>query len=310
MPKRERRKKSKRKEATTGFRKAMDRDFENSDSVSFAEPVFLRTYYRWKDASNRFRKDPPSGKIPKGWKRVEVRQYRNAHNRPVEAPEDPYRISTLEIRYREPKGRAWKRAENVDFRKPLLAALFDMGREDWRKPVRVLNDGAPAKWSENARRELRKYTVTALPQDSKLEISLSGPTVKDALASYGWEVAEWGEMVELLAQVKFYHEDADGYMQDDRFTVALTEDWRRNPQNTNSGLPEGESYGSILKNRLAIKIREAFANRQVRFTTLDKLEDLYESGLIEDEVYEKLAGRAQAQSVSMFIMIKIRRWKK
>ena len=155
----------------------------------------------------------------------------------------------------------------------------------------------------------------AIVPDRKIEIRLEGSTVKEALSKFSWEIAEWGQEVHVTGSVKYEYADEDGRRQRDFFAVNMIEDWRTGPGMGYWIYENGKrlefiktenSYGDILKTNLGIEIREGFARRQVRFTTLDALSDLFDAGMIPEELFEELESRDQAERVILYLLISIR----
>lgn len=278
------------------------------------EPNFVIPHERivWRDAKGRFKKAPLSGRAPKGWKKQRVVQYVDTLGKPAKKPEDPELIANRWIQYREiperGKRSSWKNADKVDFRKPLQARIVEQ-RGDRKQPheILLLDEGKVRRWSKDARAENRRFLVPEIFVGKKIEISLEGRTVKEALGRFNWEVGYYGQRVVINSRVQYYYRDSDGDMQREKFNADLIEEWVSAPNILATG-SEKETYGSILRNRYAEQIRAGFASRRARFTRLDTLVELYDQGAFSDEdefqsLYEIFAQRDQAEKVSIQLVI-------
>lgn len=301
------------------FNRKIRRDFHEMGEAETASPFVLpHASTRYRDSKGRFRKLPPNGKKPAGWKRVTVTTYTDATGKTVAKPFSPDFIASRSIQYREDKkGSRWKTADKVDFRQPLFARVVEQ-TGDRAQPVKVrdLNNGKSQIWSKSKKAESKQYLFPAIVPDRKIELRLEGSTVKEALSKFAWDVAEWGQEVHVTGSVKYEYTDEEGIRHREKFAVNMVEDWRTAP---NMGqwiyndigekveFIKGENtYGDILKTNLGIEIREGFARRQVRFTTLDALSDLFDAGMIPEELFEELESRDQAERVTLYLLISIR----
>lgn len=277
--------------------------------------VIPHTSTRYRDAKGRFRKLPPNGKKPRGWKKVTIQTFTDTSGRPTKKPENLDLVSNRWQQFREIGSKVWKNADKTDFRKQLYSRIVEQ-RGDRKQPhsVYLLNNGDPMRWTKHDKAETKKLLIPELVTDKKLELMLEGSTVREALNKYNWEIAEYGQEVHIQYKVHYYYQDYDGNLNREKFGGSLIEDWISAPNlgRTINGEfePGSETYGSILSNHLGNDIRSGFARNQVRFTTLDALTDLYDQGLIDDDLFETLEDRFQAEKVKIFLMIRIRNKKK
>lgn len=301
------------------FNRKIRRDFHDIGEAESASPFVLpHASTRYRDSKGRFRKLPANGKKPAGWKRVTVATYTDATGKTVPKPLYPESIATRSIQYRETKkGSRWKTADKVDFRKPLFARVVEQTGER-AQPVKVrdLNGGVPQIWTKNRKAENKSFLFPAIIPDRKIEIRLEGATVKEALSKFSWEIAEWGDEVHVTGSVKYEYTDEEGTRHREKFAINLIEDWRTAPNmghwiyneiGEKTEFVKGDnSYGDILKTNVGIEIRAGFARRQVRFTTLDALTDLFDNGMVPEELFEELESRDQAERVTLYLLISIR----
>lgn len=286
-------------------------------SVTQKEDVFAIPHEstRYRDSKGRFRKMPANGKKPRGWKKVTVRTFTDATGRQIKKPTNLELVSNRWTQYREIGSRVWKNADKTDFRKPLFARVVEQ-RGDRKQPysVQLLNNGDPMRWTKNDIAENRRFLIPELVTDKKIELSLEGSTVREALSRYNWEIAEYGQEVHIQYKIHYYYNDFDGTLNREKFGGSIVEDWIHAPNlgKTIDGIFErgSETYGSILSNKLGNDIRAGFARNQVRFTTLDALTEMYDNGLIDSDLFETLEERSQAEKVKIFLMIRIRNKKK
>jgi hypothetical protein len=202
---------------------------------------------------------PPNSRVR--WRDPKTGQFIKS---PVELPQTKRVLSENVVKYRSEGGR-WKTFENTDFgRQKVQVALFERSG----KKLRTLDtEYRRRKKSETALYQLEE--LPPVPEGRKTIYKLEGSTVKDAIDHLHFTGLGWGAIVQWGIQIISHWKDASGkWHQNSLRTVEDIEDWRKIPGDGTTGLPKGETFESILKNRMAEKIRSRMFSNEFRFTEM------------------------------------------
>lgn len=239
------------------------------------------------------------------------------------ASSDVARSETQRVTHKEPKvalrvrerGKGWRNWKQGDTRRLLQVAKFVGNKKeavlshDWKKRTKA----SLAMLDAGLTRKKKAKTEW-------LEFDGHGESISDCLENidlgeigyygvYAWEiqcrVMDNGEDIKLFADGV---EDFRPHYSREQIRVL----WEKS-EHVSHGLPDGETYQSVMKHNIAHRLRQAFSAREIRFSSLRVLERIkdparwnhYPGGIVADALYDLWRAKDQVFDVRFSLRIRV-----
>lgn len=271
------------------------------------ETKYVKTVYR--DERGRFKAAPKGKKVPKGWtKKLEtrVRIHPTAHQkwiRQFEKEEAAFEValkkSRSKLTYEKIKGRTarhlrFNREGEKQYKKispswkPRKGYYYRIGIYEDNKRVGYWRTSKTQTWTTALEEDMhREMESIRFPQRKKVEYRFDGDTLREALAKIRIDGLHHNAKVFLNLNFKAIRGPRPEYKKV-RGKPVLTNEIKFN-QNITVVLNQtfGESYDQILEDKVYQYLREWCNDHNVRYTSHEVLEELYDDDDISIDTYAR-----------------------